>query len=147
MTLQAFEALDWAMSRSAFDSFVEQHTPVGAEAVLRIRRGSMDQVSFETRVDETDIRLVRDRGQVFVEASGDGSWKSARLLLGFADGVDPSFLASSPEPAPGLTLARWDELVAASQDARLPLYEKQVGDAVISRLVAVHNKTRCEAVR
>ncbi len=139
MTLHAFEVLDWAMSRAAFDSFVEKHTPVGTEAVVRIRRGGMDQVSFETRVDATGIRLVRDRGQVFVEASDDGTWKSARLLLGLADGVDPVFLASSAEPAPSLSLARWEELVAASRDAQLPHYEKQVGDAAVSRLLAASN--------
>lgn len=133
MNQYTVDPLVWKTAKLEFAAFVAGRTGLPQPVVMRMQIGTMDQEVVEADVDGLAVRLVCDRGSVFVDIRVFDSWCSAQLLLDFLDGR-PADSVAAADIAPRDVWARWpDVLKAAGDRASLSQYQELADEAAIER--------------
>jgi hypothetical protein len=140
MNPSAVDPSVWTIAKWEFSAFVAERTGLPQPVVMRTQIGTMNQELVEADVDGLSVRLVCDRGTMFVDILVAGDWRSARLLLDFAAGRS----ADSPvtqDVAPRDVWARWPDIRKVAGDhVGLQQFQDAADTAAIARFNALANR-------
>ncbi len=140
MNPSAHDPSAWTIAKWEFSLFVAERTGLPQPVVMRTQIGTMNQELVEADVDGLPVRLVCDRGTIFVDIFVAGEWRNARLLLDLAAGQSADAPVAQ-DVAPRDVWARWPQVLKATADeVRLQQLQDAADTAAIARLNALANR-------